>query len=164
MIRIGVTLRTLTLPYGLAESCLMAAVKRAVSEYNRALEGLVSFELSSWPTADCVVFVEFGRAALKVAELEVHKENRSFTLRLDPRADWDLKRRWFMRFGSVSAETFLMHEMAHIAQFAHEDDPDSILFSHPFPRRRLTGEDVGLLRRIFGQWAATQQTKETNGL
>lgn len=159
MIRIRVTLRTLTIPDGMAESCLVAAVKRAVSEYNRALDGLVTFELSSWPTADFVVFIEFGRAALKVAELEVHKETKSFTLRLDPRADWDLKRRWFMRFGSVSAETFLMHELAHIAQFAHEDDPDSILFSHPFPRRRLTGEDEGLLRRVFRQWV-NQQGRE----
>lgn len=156
MIRIGLTLRTLTIPDGMAESCLVAAVKRAVSEYNRALDGLVTFELSSWPTADFVVFIEFGRAALEVAELEVHKETKSFTLRLDPRADWDLKRRWFMRFGSVSAETFLLHELAHIAQFAHEDDPDSILFSHPFPRRRLSGEDVALLRRVFRQWVHQQ--------
>jgi len=158
MIRFGVTLRTLTLPYGLAESCLMAAVKRAVSEYNRALEGLVSFELSSWPTADCVVFVEFGRAALKVAELEVHKENRSFTLRLDPRADWDLKKRWFMRFGAVSTVTLIMHELAHIAQFAHEAYEDSILYARPFPRKRLTQKDGTLLRRIFRWWAKDQIT------
>ena len=159
MIRIGLTLRTLTLPDGLAESCLVAAVKRTVSEYNRALDGMVTFGLSSWSTADFVVFVEFGRAALKVAELEVHRETKSFTLRFDPRADWDLKRRWFMRFGAVSAETFLMHELAHIAQFAHEDDPDSILFSHPFPRRRLSGEDVVMLRRIFGQWVKQEEEK-----
>ena len=50
------------------------------------------------------------------------------------------------------------HELAHIAQFAHEADEDSILYSRPFPRKRLTQKDGTLLRRIFWRWAKDQIT------
>lgn len=159
MITIGVTLRSLTLPDGLSESLLRRAVNTALDQYNRALDGIARFRLEHWPESEHRVFIEFHHAAKDVAEMEVGKGGKDFTLRLDPDQDWDLKRRWFMRFGAVSTETFLMHELAHIAQFAHEDDPDSILFAAPFPRRKLAGEDSALLRRIFRQWASQQGGK-----
>ena len=156
MIRFGVTLRSLTLPEGLSESLLVKDVKHALNQFNASLEGIVEFRLEQWPESDYRVFVEFGKADEGTAELVKDANGKDFTVKLDPRADWDLKKRWFMRFGALSTETFLMHELAHIAQFDHEDDPDSILFARPFPRRKLTESDVVLIRRIFGQWARQQ--------
>ncbi len=159
MITFGVTLRSPTLPEGLSESLLVKDVKHALNQFNAALEGIVEFRVEQWPESDYRVFIEFGEADEGTAEMVKDANGKDFTVKLDPRADWDLKKRWFMRFGGVSTETFLMHELAHIAQFAHEDDPDSILFAAPFPRRKLTGEDSALLRRIFRQWAAQRGGK-----
>lgn len=156
MITFGVTLRSLTLPDGLSESALRKAVDTALAQYNKALAGRIRFRLEQWPESEYCVFMEFGAADEGTAELSKQPDRKTFVVRLDPRADWDLKRRWLMRFGALSTETFLMHELAHIAQFDHEDDPDSILFARPFPRRKLTESDVVLIRRIFGQWARQQ--------
>lgn len=156
MIRFGVTLRSLTLPEGLSESLLVKDVRHALNQFNAALEGIVEFRVEQWPESDYRVFIEFGEADEGTAELVKAGNGKDFTVKLDPRADWDLKKRWFMRFGAVSTVTLIMHELAHIAQFAHADDPDSILYASPFPRKRLTSEDGALLRRIFGQWAKDQ--------
>lgn len=154
MITFGVTLRSLAMPDNFSEALLRKAVRHAINQLNKALDDIARFRLEDWPDSDHRVSIEFNHAAKNVAELVAEKSGKSWTVHLDPDADWDLRKRWFLRFGSISTETLLMHELAHIAQFAHEDDPDSILFSHPFPRRSLTGEDVALLRRIFRQWAS----------
>lgn len=156
MIRFGVTLRSLTLPEGLSESLLVKDVRHALNQFNASLEGIVEFRLEQWPESDYRVFIEFGEADEGTAELVKAGNGKDFTVKLDPRADWDLKKRWFMRFGAVSTVTLIMHELAHIAQFAHEVDTDSILYSRPFPRKRLTQKDGTLLRRIFWRWAKDQ--------
>jgi len=158
MIRFGVTLRSLTLPEGLSESLLAKDVKHALNQFNAALEGIVEFRLEQWPESGYRVFIEFGEADEGTAEMVKDADGKDFTVKLDPRADWDLKKRWFTRFGAVSTVTLIMHELAHIAQFAHEADEDSILYSRPFPRKRLTQKDGTLLRRIFGWWAKDQIT------
>lgn len=156
MILFGVTLRSLTLPDGLSESLLVKDVRRALKEFNAGLEGIVEFRLEQWPESDYRVFVEFGKADEGTAELVKDVNGKDFTVKLDPRADWDLKRRWLLRFGALSTVTFLMHELGHIAQFAHEIYEDSILHARPFVRRRLSRHDVVLLRIIFGQWVEQQ--------
>ena len=156
MIRFGVTLRSLTLPEGLSESLLVKDVRHALKQFNAALEGIVEFRVEQWPESDYRVFIEFGKADEGTAELVKDANGKDFTVKLDPRADWDLKKRWFMRFGAVSTLTLIMHELAHIAQFAHEAGEDSILYARPFPRRHLTREDAVMLRLIFRQWAAQQ--------
>lgn len=158
MIRLGVTLRSLTLPEGLSESLLVKDVRHALNQFNAVLEGIVEFRVEQWPESDYRVFVEFGKADEGTAELVKDANGKDFTVKLDPRADWDLKKRWFTRFGAVSTVTLIMHELAHIAQFAHEADEDSILYSRPFPRKRLTQKDGTLLRRIFWRWAKDQIT------
>ena len=158
MILFGVTLRSLTLPDGLSESLLVKDVRHALREFNAALEGIAEFRLEQWPESEHRVFIEFGEADEGTAEMVKDANGKDFTVKLDPRADWDLKRRWFLRFGALSTVTYLMHELAHIAQFAHEADSDSILYSRPFPRKRLTQKDGTLLRRIFGWWAKDQIT------
>ena len=156
MIRFGVTLRSLTLPEGLSGALLVKDVKRALSEFNAALEGIVEFRLEQWPESDLRVFIKFGEADEGTAELVKDANGKGFTVKLDPRADWDLKKRWFMRFGTVSTVTLIMHELAHIARFSHEIYEDSILHARPFVRRRLSRHDVVLLRLIFGQWVEQQ--------
>ena len=156
MIRFGVTLRSLTLPEGLSESLLVKDVRHALNQFNAALEGIVEFRLEQWPESDYRVFVEFGKADEGTAELVKAGNGKDFTVKLDPRADWDLKKRWFMRFGAVSTLTLIMHELAHIARFSHEIYEDSILHARPFVRRRLSSHDVVLLRLIFGQWVEQQ--------
>ena len=156
MIRFGVTLRSLTLPEGLSESLLVKDVRHALNQFNAALEGIVEFRLEQWPESDYRVFVEFGKADEGTAELVKDANGKDFTVKLDPRADWDLKKRWFMRFGALSTVTYLMHELAHIARFSHEIYEDSILYARPFVRRRLSRHDVVLLRIIFGQWVEQQ--------
>ena len=158
MIRFGVTLRSLTLPDGLSESLLVKDARHALKEFNAALEGIVEFRLEQWPESDYRVFIEFGEADEGTAEMVKDANGKDFTVKLDPRADWDLKKLLFMRFGAVSTLTLIMHELGHIAQFAHEADSGSILYSRPFPRKRLTQKDGTLLRRIFGWWAKDQIT------
>ena len=156
MILFGVTLRSLTLPDGLSESLLVKDVRRALKEFNAALDGIVEFRLEQWPESDYQVFIEFGEADEGTAEMVKAGNGKDFTVKLDPRADWDLRKRWFLRFGALSTVTFLMHELAHIARFSHEIYEDSILHARPFVRRRLSSHDVVLLRLIFGQWVEQQ--------
>jgi hypothetical protein len=153
MIQYAVWFNDLTLPSRFSRDFARVAVRRALGELNVALSGLVQFVLLadlSGTAENRRITIEFAQAAEGTAELHTN-EDGSHIVRLDPDAEWNLVKFLWWRQGAVDVETFIWHELGHIAGHGHSNNPQSIMAANPLPSRYLTKADRLLLRTAFEQ-------------
>jgi hypothetical protein len=149
----AVTFLDLTMPDRFSRIFARQAVAAAITEMNRALTGVAQFELTDGgggTPPNRRIYIQFDQAAKGFAELRTEHDSSHIVV-LDRDADWDIRKVWWSkkRKGSVPVETLMWHEMAHIADHAHSDDPRSIRYFSPEPRSRLTGRDEIELQKFF---------------
>jgi len=141
------------IPSNLTQTKIIVALKKAMSEWNRTMAGLVEFKYG-YGELQCRIFfdgtIDKQKYPTRVAECRDKKGPGNWDIVLDINTKWHTGG-FFARFCSkkIPLITTLLHEIGHIMDLPHSTNPDDIMHGEFQSQTKISLKEMYKYRQFF---------------